>query len=87
MNKKTFASAPKPATLSPEQEAFIAKGKGKDTTPTSSPANDEPTARLSVDLPRSLHKRFKIACAAADTSMVAELLAFIKARTEQLEKL
>lgn len=81
MSKKTFASAPKPAALSPEQEAFIAKGRGKDTTP----ANDEPQARLSVDLPRSLHKRFKIACAAADTSMVAELLAFIQERTKQLE--
>jgi hypothetical protein len=81
MSKKTFTSVPKPAALSPEQEAFISKGRGKDTAP----ANDEPTARLSVDLPRSLHKRFKIACASADTTMVKELLAFIEKRTQDLE--
>ncbi len=79
--KKTFAAAPKPAALSPEQEAFISKGRGKDTAP----ANDEPTARLSVDLPRSLHKRFKIACELADTKMVTELIAFIERRTTELE--
>ena len=81
MSKKNFASVPKPAALSPEQEAYVAKGRGKDTAP----ANDEPMARLSVDLPRSMHKRFKLACAAADTSMVKELTAFIEARTRELE--
>lgn len=81
MSKKTFATARKPAALSPEQEAFITKGRGKDTAP----ANDEPTARLSVDLPRSMHKRFKIACAAAETTMVKELMSFIEARTRELE--
>lgn len=81
MSKKTFAAAPKPAALSPEQQAYIAGGRGKDTKP----ANDEATARLSVDLPRSMHKRFKIACEMADTKMVTELLAFIERRTAELE--
>ncbi|SMH26067.1 hypothetical protein [Mesorhizobium australicum] len=81
MSKKNFAAAPKPAALSAEQEAYISKGRGKDTAP----ANNEPTARLSVDLPRSMHKRFKIACEQADTKMVTELLAFIERRTTELE--
>lgn len=46
----------------------------------------EPTKRLSLDIPRGLHKRFKTACAANDRSMVAELLTFIEQRTEKLEK-
>lgn len=81
MSKKTFTGVPKPPVLSPEQAAFISRGRGKDNAPVS----DEPTARLSVDLPRSLHKRFKIACASADTTMVKELLGFIEARTRDLE--
>ncbi len=82
MSKKTFAAVPKPAALSPEQEAFIAKGRGKDV-PTGKP---EPTTRVSIDLPRSMHKRFKIACEMADTKMAAELMAFIERRTAELER-
>src|SRR5271165_7069009 len=36
------------------------------------PQNEEPVARLSIDLPKSLHRRFKTACAKADLKMVAE---------------
>ena len=46
----------------------------------------EPTKRLSLDIPLSLHKRFKLACIATDRSMVAELQTFIEHRTEKLEK-
>lgn len=81
MSKKTFAAARKPA-LSPEQEAFIKGGRGKDTGPANA---NEPTQRLSVDLPKSLHTRFKVACALADTKMVSEVMAFIEQRTAEIE--
>ena len=42
--------------------------------------------RLSLDLPQSLHTRFKTACSATRRKMGNELRAFIAARTEELEK-
>ncbi len=81
MSKKNFAAAKKPA-LSPEQEAFIKGGRGKDTGAANA---NEPTQRLSVDVPKSLHTRFKAACALADTKMVNEVIAFIERRAAELE--
>ena len=49
-------------------------------------AEAEPTARLSIDLPKSLHRRFKTACAKADLKMVAEVMNLIERRTRDLEK-
>lgn len=49
-------------------------------------AVEEPVARLSIDLPKSLHRRFKTACAKADLKMVAEVIDLIEQRTCQLEK-
>ena len=46
----------------------------------------EPTKRLSLDLPQSLHTRFKTVCSATRRKMVNELQAFIESRTEELEK-
>jgi hypothetical protein len=46
---------------------------------------DEPTKRLSLDLPASLHTRFKTACSATDRKMVGELQAYIESRTQELE--
>jgi hypothetical protein len=43
-------------------------------------------ARLSIDMPASLHRRFKLACVATDKLMVEEVLTFIKRRTAELEK-
>ena len=48
-------------------------------------AAQEPTRRLSVDLPRSWHRRFKTACSETDRKMLAEVMAFIKSRTVELE--
>lgn len=48
-------------------------------------ATDEPTKRLSLDLPASLHTRFKTACSANDRKMGGELQAYIEARTKELE--
>lgn len=47
---------------------------------------EEPTRRLSLDLPASVHKRFKTACSATDRKMTAEVLKFIQKRTSELEK-
>jgi hypothetical protein len=47
---------------------------------------EEPTARLSIDLPKSLHRRFKTACAKTDLKMVTEVMDFIERRTRDLEK-
>jgi hypothetical protein len=46
----------------------------------------EPTKRLSVDMPKSLHRRFRMACIEADRKMAAEVLAFIERRTAELEE-
>ena len=78
--KPKFSTAPKPANLSPKQADYIEKGRGKDRPK----AADEPTQRLSLDLPKSLHKRFKAACALGDTKMTTEILHFIEKRTEEL---
>jgi hypothetical protein len=46
----------------------------------------EPTRRLSIDLPESWHRRFKIACTRADKKMIDEVTEFIKRRTLELEQ-
>ena len=46
----------------------------------------EPTKRLSVNLPESLHTRFKTACSATNRRMVREILGFVARRTEELER-
>jgi len=50
------------------------------------PEKTEPTKRLSIDLPQSLHRRFKTACAKTDKKMIDEVESFIKRRTAELEK-
>jgi hypothetical protein len=41
---------------------------------------------LSIDMPASLHRRFKVACTAADKVVAEEVLALIERRTAELEK-
>ena len=50
------------------------------------PSKIEPTRRLSIDLPESWHRRFKIACTKTDRKMIEEVTDFIKRRTTELEK-
>ena len=94
---KTFAQAPKPRPLTAEViSAFERGGAGQDTQTHFSPKVEkrepaklekaEPTRRLSIDLPESLHRRFKTACSRTDKKMVAEVEGFIKRRTAELEK-
>lgn len=92
MSKKTFSAAPKPKQQPTDDQilAFERGGAGHDTTradkPVAKTMPDEPTKRLSLDLPASLHTRFKTACSATDRKMVGELQAFIEQRTEELEE-
>jgi hypothetical protein len=92
MSKKTFTAAPKPRQPTAEEiEAFERNGAGHDRQPapvaavpaTVAPA--EPSKRLSLDLPASVHTRFKTACSATGRKMVGELQDFIKRRTTELE--
>ncbi len=90
MSKKTFASAPRPKQPTDDQIlAFERGGAGHDTkataTPSPKPVQEEPTKRLSLDLPASMHTRFKTACSATNRKMVAELQGFIETRTKELE--
>ena len=91
MSKKTFATAPKPKQQPTDDQilAYESGGAGHDTTQAARPVTkavpDEPTKRLSLDLPASLHTRFKTACSATDRKMVGELQAFIDKRTQELE--
>lgn len=94
---KTFSQAPKPKPLTADViSAFERGGAGQDTqthiptkvvksVPTKA-VEQEPTRRLSIDLPESLHRRFKTACSKADKKMLAEVTDFIKRRTAELEK-
>ena len=92
MSKKTFSAAPKPKQQPTDDQilAFERGGAGHDTTradkPVAKTMPDEPTKRLSLDLPASLHTRFKTACSATDRKMVGELQAFIEQRTLELEE-
>lgn len=92
MSKKTFTAAPKPKPPSAEAiEAYEQGGTGHDQRPTSLAAAPapvkpaEPTKRLSLDLPASVHTRFKTACSATGRKMVSELQDFIERRTAELE--
>jgi hypothetical protein len=85
MSPKTFASAPKPSS-----DAIAAderRGLGHDTNPqTRRPTKqEEPTKRLSIDMPASLHRRFKMACTKHGLTMVGEAIELIERRAAELE--
>lgn len=90
MSKKTFSAAPKPKQPTDEQIlAFERGGPGHDTPrdpERPARADGEPIKRLSLDLPQSVHRRFKTACSATGRKMVGELMAYIESRTIELER-
>jgi len=92
MAKKNFQSAPKPqSAVSPEAiEAFEKGGVGNDvgkkTVKPANPGTKEPTKRLSIDLPETVHQRFKTACSATSRKMTQEIEVFITERTAELER-
>ena len=83
MARKAFTAAPKPSQPTAEQIAAYEKG---------GPGTDrrigmkEPKQRFSLDIPASLHRRFKAACAAGGRKMGHELLAMVENRTLELEQ-
>ena len=84
MAKKSFTNPPQAKTKtparqpSPEQIAqFTSGGAGTDKA--------EPIMRLSVDLPKELHTRFKIVCAKTGKKMSPEVIALIESHVAQLE--
>ncbi len=93
---KNFSKAPKPKILTEEQIiAFEQGGAGHDKAKqqrlsdqsiVTRKGSGEPTKRLSLDLPLSLHTRFKTACSATNRKMVNELQIFIEQHTHILEK-
>jgi hypothetical protein len=91
-SKKTFTAAPKPRQPTAEEiETYEKGGTGHDrqaalaaTEPAAS-TSAEPTKRLSLDLPASVHTRFKTACSATGRKMVSEIQDFIEHRIAELE--
>jgi hypothetical protein len=45
--------------------------------------SEEKLARLTIDLPRELHRQFKTACAAKGTKMIDEVRSFIEGWTQK----
>lgn len=92
MSKKTFKSPPKPQPSQEAIERFINDGHGRDVEATNTDtqksvkADSEPTARLTVDLPRSLHRRFKGLCSMSGLKMNDEIRQFIERRATELEQ-
>jgi hypothetical protein len=95
MSKKTFTAAPKPRQPTAEEIAAFEQGgaghdrkalrAAADSPPQADSQPAEPTKRLSLDLPASVHTRFKTACSATGRKMVSEIQDFIERRTGELE--
>lgn len=90
MSKKTFATAPKPRQPTVDEiDAYEKGGAGHDQIAASAPTPEarptERSKRLSLDLPESVHTRFKTACSATGRKMVSEIQEFIERRTAELE--
>ena len=82
---------PKRQPTSQQIDAYVKTGTGKDTakqiavyTDTHISVKDK-ISRLTVDLPKTTHRRFKIACAVAGTQMNSEIRQFIERRSRELE--
>lgn len=78
MSKKDL-SKPQPRRPPAEREidAFVRDGAGTG-------GNGDASARLTVDLPRATHRRFKAACALAGVKMNEEIRALVEKRCAEL---
>ncbi len=87
MSKKTFATAPRPRQPTADEiDTYEKGGAGHDQAASSAQARPaERSKRLSLDLPESVHTRFKTACSATGRKMVSEIQEFIERRTAELE--
>ena len=92
MAKKGFTTAPRPKGIASNAiDKFVEGGHGRDVERTETQKNgkmgqDIPMARLTVDMPRDLHRRFKAACASKDRKMNDEIRSFIERRLIELEE-
>lgn len=92
MSKKNLTKPAARRQPTPDQiTQFVHGGPGKDEE-TQKPAKASmktsvkgKMARLTIDLPRSAHRRFKLACVMADTKMNIELRRMIERRCAELE--
>ena len=92
MSKKNLTKPlPNKQPTSDEMDTFVRGGAGKDAEEQISVNTELRTSvkpensRLTVDLPRSQHRRFKIACTVAGTKMNDEIRRFIDRRCVELE--
>ena len=93
MSKKQLTKPPARRQPTPDQiTQFVHGGPGKDKEIQKSSKTDrkisaqEKMARLTIDLPRAAHRRFKLACVMADTKMNIELRQMIEHRCAELER-
>ena len=86
---KSFKAAPQIVHPSDQEiDTFVKSGSGKDTqtnTETQISANEEAKKRLTVDMPESLHLRYKVACTQRSIKMNDDIRQFIERRCEELE--
>ena len=88
MSKKSFKTAPKPDSANTVEaiDRFVTSGHGKDgKTETQKTVKTEETRRLTVDMPKSLHLRFKALCAQNELKMNDEVRQMIAKHCEDLE--
>ena len=84
MSKKTLTKpVPNRHPTSDDIDTFVRGGAGSDTELQIDVKQEH--ARLTVDLPRAQHRRFKIACTVAGTKMNDEIRRFIDRRCAELE--
>lgn len=93
MSKKNLTKPSARWQPTPDQiTQFVQGGPGKDEETRKSSKTEtqssvkEKMARLTVDLPRATHRRFKLACVMADTKMNIELRRLIERRCAELER-
>ena len=92
MNKKTLTKpVPNRHPTSDDIDTFVRGGVRVDTDKQLSVNTESNTSvkpgnsRLTVDLPRAQHRRFKIACTVAGAKMNDEIRRFIDRRCAELE--
>ncbi len=87
MAKKSFTTAPRPRQPTADAiAAYEQGGAGHDQAAAAPPPKPaERSKRLSLDLPESVHTRFKTACSATGRKMVSEIHEFIERRIAELE--
>ena len=89
MAKTITKPRPRAAPSDEDIQAYVSGGAGNDTETQKTVETDtrKPVemARLTVDLAKTDHRRFKIACTIAGVKMNDEIRQFIERRTAELE--